>query len=63
MTDQEATMTERLMTIKEVAKLLAVCTRTVRRMLDSGKLDPVRFGRRALRFKSTQVLQLMETGV
>lgn len=46
-----ATITRRLVAIKDAADALAVSTRTVRRYIADGQLDAVRLGRKTLRIK------------
>jgi excisionase family DNA binding protein len=50
-----------LLSYKEAAGLLNVCSRTLRRMVDSGQLAVVRIRRRVL-FRSADILRIQEQG-
>lgn len=50
----------RLYTINQVAAILSVSTKTVRRWIDSGKLIAVRPGPRSMRIPGHVVSQLLE---
>lgn len=47
-----------LLSSKEVAKRLGVCTETVRRWAKDGTLPYVRIGKRLMRFKLADVINL-----
>jgi len=54
-------MTDPMMTVKEVATLLRVEPRTVRRWVDLGRLRPVRVGALGhIRFRRSDVLRTLE---
>ena len=50
----------RLYTINQVAAILGVSTKTIRRWIDSGKLIAVRPGPRSMRIPGHVVTQLLE---
>lgn len=46
---------DRLLTVNEVAEHWRICTKTVRRMVDRGVLQPVRLSARCVRYRATDV--------
>jgi excisionase family DNA binding protein len=55
-----ATITRRLVSLKDAAEALAVSTRTVRRYIADGQLDAVRLGRKTLRIKVESVERFID---
>jgi excisionase family DNA binding protein len=53
---------EGLLSYKQAACLLNVCSRTLRRMVDAGQLQAVRIRRRVL-FRSADILRIQEQGI
>jgi excisionase family DNA binding protein len=51
-----------LLSYKQAASLLNVCSRTVRRMVDAGQLAVVRIRRRVF-FRSADILRIQEEGI
>jgi len=51
-----------LLSYKQAASLLNVCSRTLRRMVDAGQLQAVRIRRRVL-FRSADILRIQEQGI
>jgi excisionase family DNA binding protein len=52
-----------MLRIEQVAAMLAVSRRTVYRMLDAGQLpEPIRFGKRMLRWLSSQITEWIAKG-
>jgi excisionase family DNA binding protein len=44
-----------LLTVKEVAVCWRICTKTVRRMVDRGILQPIRLSARCVRYRASDV--------
>ena len=53
----------RLLTVVEAAAILHLSPRTLRRMIDSGELSVVRFGRRTVRIRAETVASLIEQSI
>ena len=51
-----------LLSYKQAASLLNVCSRTLRRMVDAGQLQAVRIRRRVL-FRSADISRIQEQGI
>jgi excisionase family DNA binding protein len=55
--------TDRLLSVSQVANLLAISSRTVWRMRDSGQLpQPIRVSRNLLRWRLSDIQTYMQTG-
>ena len=55
-----ATSLPLLLTVSDVAQVLQLSPRTVRRMIDRGELSVVRLGRRTVRIRAETVASLIE---
>lgn len=51
---------EKLIDIKEAARLLAVSTRTIRRYVEAGKLRQVKLSNRCVRFEASEIRRLLK---
>ena len=51
-----------LLSYKQAASLLNVCSRTLRRMVDAGQLQAVRIRRRVL-IRAADILRIQEQGI
>jgi len=52
---------EKLLTVREVAKLFQVCERTIREWLSLGIIEKVQIpGIRAVRFRESDILKLLK---
>ncbi|MCH7791336.1 MAG: helix-turn-helix domain-containing protein [Planctomycetes bacterium] len=54
---------DQLLTVNQAARALAICPRTLRRLVIRGDIVPVRMGPRAVRYRSSEVLRLQREGV
>jgi predicted DNA-binding transcriptional regulator AlpA len=60
---ETAESTDRLLSVSQVANLLAISTRTVWRMRDSGQLpQPIRVSRNLLRWRLSDIQNYMQIG-
>ena len=50
---------ERLLNAEQVAEVLGVSVRTVHRLVEDGRLEPVRLGHRTVRYRPANVAALV----
>jgi len=53
---------QKLLTKKQVAKMLGVCPETVKRYAKRGMLHPIRLSQRMVRYGEDEVLELLNSG-